>query len=78
MKTTMEINKEKKDEMKGRIIEYFFKERDEDLGDLASQLLLSFFIDELGPYIYNQGIEDAHLYMKDKLDDLFALQIVRR
>lgn len=78
MKTTMEINKEKKDEMKERIIEYFFKERDEDLGDLATQLLLSFFIDQLGPYIYNQGVEDAHLYMKDKLDDLFALQIVKR
>lgn len=78
MKTKIEINKEKKEEMKGIIMEYFFKERDEELGDLASQLLLDFFMDELGPYIYNQGVEDAHIYMKDKLDDLFALQIVRR
>lgn len=78
MKTKIEISKENKEEMKRLVIEYFFKERDEDLGDLASQLVLDFFIDELGPYIYNQGIEDAHLYMKDKLDDLFALQIVRR
>lgn len=78
MKTKIEINKENKEEMRGYIIEYFSKERDENLGDLASQLLLDFFIDGLGPYIYNQGVEDAHLYMKDKLDDLFALQIVRR
>lgn len=78
MKTNIEINKENKEEMRVHIIDYFFKERDENLGDLASQLLLDFFIDELGPYIYNQGVEDAHLYMKDKLDDLFALQIPRR
>lgn len=74
----IEISKANKEEMRYRIVEYFAKERDEDLGDLASQLILDFFIEELGIYVYNQGVEDAREYMKDKLEDLFALQIVRR
>lgn len=64
--------------MRRHIIQYFSEEREEDLGDLASQLLVDFFIEQLGPYIYNQGVEDAHVYIKDKVDDLFALQIIRR
>jgi uncharacterized protein (DUF2164 family) len=74
----IKISKENKEEMRNHIINYFSEERDEDLGDLASQLLLNFFIEELAPYVYNQGIEDAHVYVKDKVDDLFALQIIRR
>ena len=62
-------------EMISHIKDYFSNERDEELGDLASELILDFFINELGPYIYNQGIEDAYAYIQDKADDLFGLQI---
>lgn len=78
MDTRINISKETKEEMRHRIIDYFSNERDEDLGDLASQLLLDFFIEELAPYAYNQGVEDAQVYIKDKLDELYALQIMRR
>lgn len=62
-------------EMISHIRDYFSKERDEELGDLASELILDFFVNELGPYIYNQGIEDSYAYIQDKADDLFGLQI---
>lgn len=78
MKKKIRLSDENKREMKYKIIEYFSKERDEDLGELASDLVLDFFIEELAPHIYNQGIEDAYAYMDDKIEDLFALQIVRR
>jgi uncharacterized protein (DUF2164 family) len=74
----IKISKEKKEEMRRTISDYFREERDEDLGELASGLVLDFFIEELAPYIYNQGVEDAHLYIKDKVEDLFALQIIKR
>lgn len=77
MKNKIKLNELKKEDMKKHIKEYFLKERDEDLGDLASQLVLDFFIDKLAPYVYNQGVEDAHIYIKDKLEDLYALQIKR-
>lgn len=78
MNNTIKISKEKQEDMRMKIVEYFSTERDEDLGELASGLILDFFIKELGPSIYNQGIEDAQVYMRDKLDDLFALQISQR
>lgn len=77
MKNKIKLNEFKKEDMKKHIKEYFLKERDEDLGDLASQLVLDFFIDKLALYVYNQGVEDAHIYIKDKLEDLYALQIKR-
>lgn len=64
--------------LKEKIVKYFSEERGEDLGELASELVLDFFIEELAPYIYNQGVEDSYVYMKDGIEDLFALQIIRR
>lgn len=78
MNRKIKVSQENKWEMEKLIKDYFGKERDEDLGDLASLLLLDFFIEELGPYLYNQGVEDAYAYIKDKTEDLFALQIVRK
>lgn len=78
MEKRIKLSNERKEFMRSKIVDYFGEERDEDLGELASQLILDFFIDELGADLYNQGVEDAHAYMLDKLEDLYALQIKRR
>lgn len=78
LNTRIKISKENKEEMRNHIINFFSEERGEDLGDLASQLLLDFFIEELAPYVYNQAIEDAYVCIKDKAEDLFELQAIRR
>lgn len=64
--------------MKFKIVKYFAEERDEELGELASQIVLDFFLEELAPHAYNQGVEDAQVHMNGAIEDLFALQIVRR
>lgn len=76
MTSRIKISEASKEAMRLRIVDYFSKERDEDMGILASQLVLDFFLEELAPYAYNQGIEDANVYIRDKLDDLFSLHIV--
>lgn len=78
MNKKIKLTDKNKAEMKEKIVAYFSKERGEDLGELASQLVLDFFIEELAPTIYNQGVEDSYIYMKDRIEDLFALQVVRR
>ena len=78
MKKKIKLSEQNKRELKYKIIKYFSEERGEDLGELASELVLDFFLEELAPNIYNQGIEDSYVYMKDGIEDLFALQIVRR
>lgn len=74
----IKLNQSNKEEMKKKIKEYFSKERDEDLGELASELILDFFLKELAPNIYNQGVEDSYTYMQNNIEDLLALKIIRR
>ncbi len=52
---------------------YFLKERDEDLGDLAASIILDFFLEELAPHIYNQGVHDSYRYMEERIEDLLGI-----
>lgn len=69
-----ELSKEKKEFMITSIQSYFRNERDIELGDLAATLILDFFIEKLAPEFYNQGVEDAHRFMSEKLEDLLGIQ----
>lgn len=43
---------------------------DEPLSDFRAQGLLDFFVAELGPAVYNQGVRDACAALQGKLSDL--------
>ena len=73
-KKLIELSKEKKDYMITQIKMYFQIERDEEIGDLASALILDFIIEKLAPEFFNQGIAEAHKYMSDRLEEVFAIQ----
>ena len=49
---------------------HFVEEFDEPLSDFRAEGLLDFFIRELGPPVYNQGVRDACGYMQEKLGDI--------
>lgn len=49
---------------------YFADELDERLSDFRAQGLLDFFVAELGPPVYNQGVRDAAAYVAGKLEDI--------
>jgi uncharacterized protein (DUF2164 family) len=68
------LTKERRDEMVSEIKNYFSKEREEEIGDLAAGLILDFIVEKIAPEFYNQGIFDSHQYMQDAADDLFALR----
>ena len=70
----IKLNTEQKDIMIGEIQRYFANERDEDLGDLAASLILNFFVEKLGPEMYNQGIQDAQRYMEERVMDMLELE----
>jgi len=71
---TIKVTKEKRDEMVTAIRNYFLKEREEELGDLAAGLMLEFIIEELAPEFYNRGIHDSYKYMEDAIEDLLSIQ----
>ena len=76
LKKDRKINlaKEKRDEMVIAIRQYFLKERNEEIGDLAAVLILEFILEELAPEFYNQGVSDSHRYLVDMLEDLLSIQ----
>lgn len=50
--------------------DYTTAEFDEPLSDFRAEGLLDFFIRELGPPVYNQGVRDAAGYIQAKLGDI--------
>lgn len=48
----------------------FIEEFDEPLSDFRAEQILDFFVAELGPPVYNQGVRDASSYIADKLIDI--------
>lgn len=73
-KNKIQLSKEKREDMISAIKSYFYDERDEELGDLASGKILDFIIDELATEFYNQGIHDSYNYMNRSIDDLLSIQ----
>ena len=52
------------------IKQHFIDEFDDEISDFRAQALLDFFVRELGPPVYNQGVRDASSFMQDKLTDI--------
>ncbi|HZL49742.1 MAG TPA: DUF2164 domain-containing protein [Terracidiphilus sp.] len=49
---------------------YFEENLPEPIGNLGAGLLLDFFIEEVGPVIYNQAIADAQTRLQQRVADL--------
>lgn len=74
MKDKIKISSEKRKEMIEAIKAFYFKEREEEIGDLAASIILDFFIEELSPVFYNQGIYDSYKYMSDRVEEVLGLE----
>jgi uncharacterized protein (DUF2164 family) len=49
---------------------YYATEFDETLSPFRAEALLDFFVRELGPPVYNQGVRDAAAFVQAKLADI--------
>ena len=49
---------------------YFEENMSEPIGELPAGLLLNFFLEEVGPVIYNQAINDAQTRLQQRVADL--------
>jgi len=71
---SLKVTKERRDDMVLEIKNYFLKEREEEIGDLAAGLILDFILEKIAPEFYNQGVYDSHKYMGDAVEDLLSIQ----
>lgn len=56
----LKLQDEDRQQVQRRLQEYFRSERDEELGELAVTLLFDFIAEEIAPYFYNKGLDDAN------------------
>ncbi|MFZ2190139.1 MAG: DUF2164 domain-containing protein [Candidatus Magasanikiibacteriota bacterium] len=64
------LPKEKKKNCLEEIITFFREERNEELGVIAAEDILDFFLENIGTDIYNKGVDDAKETVKKRFDDL--------
>jgi uncharacterized protein (DUF2164 family) len=73
-KNKFNLTKEQREGMVSVIKTYFIEEREEEIGDLAANIMLNFIIEKLAPEFYNIGVYDSYKYMSDRVEDLLAIQ----
>jgi len=74
LKLEIELNKETRIILIENLKRYYWNERNEELGNLAADLLLDFIVNDIGPHIYNKAVEDSYAYMNERTEDLLGLQ----
>jgi len=66
----LEISKQARAAGIASIQRYFEENLPEPIGDLPAGLLLNFFLEEIGPVIYNQAVADSQARMQQRVADL--------
>ena len=66
----IKFSKEEKEILIQKIQLYFSEELDQKIGQFDSEFLLDFFSKEMGVYFYNQGLNDAQIILKSRLESI--------
>ena len=66
----IELPKEARQRAIASIERYFADERGERLGNIAAGALLGFFLQEIGPSIYNQAVADVQQRLQQRIAEL--------
>ncbi|PLW80248.1 DUF2164 domain-containing protein [Candidatus Woesearchaeota archaeon] len=64
------LDGEKRRELIDEIILFFKNERDEEIGVIAAETILDFFIEKLSKDSYLKGVEDSKNLLKKTMEDL--------
>lgn len=66
----IDIDKDARKEAIASIERYFKANMDEPIGNIAAGGLLGFFIEEIGPLIYNQAVADVQERLQARISEL--------
>jgi uncharacterized protein (DUF2164 family) len=66
----IEFSKEDRAQAIASIRQYFQENMDGPIGELPAGLLLNFFVEDIGPVIYNRAIADAQQRLEQRVGDL--------
>ena len=66
----IDLSKQARADAIASIQRYFQENFPEPIGELPAGLLLNFFVEEVGPAIYNRAIADAQARLQQRVTDL--------
>ena len=64
------FSKEQKAEIVASMQRYYADNLDGELSEMQARFLLEYFMSEIAPFAYNQGVEDAQKYFLGVTQDL--------
>jgi uncharacterized protein (DUF2164 family) len=67
---SIELDKDTHKQALESIERYFLQYMDEPIGKLQAGSLLAFFVEEIGPAIYNQAVADVQQRLQARVADL--------
>jgi uncharacterized protein (DUF2164 family) len=67
---SIELSREARTDAIASIQQYFERNLPEPIGEMPAALLLNFFIEEIGPVIYNKAVADAQARLTLRVSDL--------
>ena len=66
----VELSKEDRAQAIASIERYFVENMDERIGNIQAGALLAFFLEEVGPSVYNKAVADAQERMQMRVTEL--------
>ena len=70
MPANLELSEHARKEAIASIQQYFRANMPDEIGTLAAGLLLDYFLEEIGPTIYNQAIADVQARLQERVAEL--------
>jgi uncharacterized protein (DUF2164 family) len=67
---TIEIPREARKEAVASIERYFRENMEEPIGNIAAGALLGYFLEEIGPLVYNQAVADVRERLQMRVSEL--------
>ena len=67
---TIELNKDARKQAVLLIERYFLDTLDEKIGNIQAAALLNFFVEEIGPCIYNQAVLDVQERLQTRIMEI--------
>jgi uncharacterized protein (DUF2164 family) len=67
---TIELTKEIRQEAVASIERYFKENMEEKIGNIAASGLLGFFLEEIGPVIYNKAVTDVQERLQARISEI--------
>ena len=67
---TIELNREARQQAITSIERYFSEELDQRIGNIAAGALLGFFLEEIGPLVYNQTVSQLQERLLQRTQEL--------